>query len=113
MKGDLSKDGWAPSAYYVSKACVNAMTAMFARQHPDLLISACCLGWVETEMGRQVGRSPPKTPEEGARIPVKLAFDDIGGVSGKYWANASVSGRGSGETEVESKQCPVARFESW
>ena len=97
MNGGPGKDGWAPSAYYVSKACINAMTAIFARQNPDLLISACCPGWVETEMGRQVGNSPPKTPEEGARIPVKLAFDDIGGVSGKYWANPSVSGRGSDE----------------
>jgi carbonyl reductase 1 len=53
-------------------------------------------------MGRLVGSGktqPPKTPEEGARIPVRLAFDDLGGVSGKYWANSSVRGKGEGEVQ--------------
>jgi carbonyl reductase 1 len=40
---------------------------------------------------------PPKTAEEGAKIPFRLAFGDIGGVSGKYWANESVRGKGEGE----------------
>ena len=34
---------------------------------------------------------------EGARIPIRLAFGDIGDVSGKYWANPSVSNRGNGQ----------------
>ena len=34
---------------------------------------------------------------EGARIPIRLAFEDLGGVSGKYWANPSVSNRGDGQ----------------
>ena len=49
-------------------------------------------------MGSLIGR-PPKTPAEGAKIPVRLAFDDIQGVSGKYWANASVRSREEGEVQ--------------
>lgn len=53
-------------------------------------------------MGRLVGSrsvQPPKTPEEGARIPVRLALDDLGGVSGKYWANGSIRSRDAGEVQ--------------
>ena len=47
-------------------------------------------------MGLLVGRAP-KTPEEGAKIPVRLALGEIGEVSGAYWANASVRSREEGE----------------
>ena len=49
-------------------------------------------------MGVQIGRAP-KTPEDGAKIPVRLAFGDIGGVTGKYWANASVRSKEEGEVQ--------------
>ena len=35
--------------------------------------------------------------EEGARIPYRLGFKDIQGVSGRYWGNKSISGRGEGQ----------------
>lgn len=35
--------------------------------------------------------------EQGATIPVRLAVGDIGGVSGRYWANASIRSREAGE----------------
>lgn len=53
-------------------------------------------------MGQLVGTQktqPPKTPEEGARIPVRLALDDIGNVTGKYWANESVRSKDAGEVQ--------------
>ena len=37
-------------AYAFSKACVNALTRILARENPSLLINACCPGWVKTEM---------------------------------------------------------------
>jgi len=46
-------------------------------------------------MGGLVGR-PTKTTAEGARIPLKLAFGDVRGVTGEYWENPSVSGKASG-----------------
>ena len=84
-----TKNGWPRLAYSVSKACENAMTAVLARENPGLVINACCPGWVDTDMGRLVG-SPSKAPEDGAKIPLRLAFKDIGGVTGRYWGNPSV-----------------------
>ena len=49
-------------------------------------------------MGLLIGRAP-KTAAEGAKIPVRLGFGDVEGVSGAYWANSSVRGRGEGEVQ--------------
>lgn len=91
--------GTPKRAYSVSKALVTALTAMLARQHPGLTINCCCPGWVGTDMGRIVGSRPPKTPEQGATIPLHLAFGDTDGVTGKYWANDSVRGKGEGQVQ--------------
>jgi hypothetical protein len=37
--------------------------------------------------------------EEGARVPLNIALKDIGGTTGKYWANSSVSGTGEGQVQ--------------
>lgn len=49
-------------------------------------------------MGQLIGK-PPKKPEDGAKIPVRLALEDLGGVTGRYWANGSVRSRESGEVQ--------------
>lgn len=85
-------------SYGVSKAATNVLTRVLAQENENLVVNCCCPGWVNTDMGNQVGRAP-KTPEEGARIPVKLAFGDIEKVSGRYWANNSVSSRESGKVQ--------------
>ncbi|KAL8905904.1 MAG: hypothetical protein Q9207_002341 [Kuettlingeria erythrocarpa] len=53
--------GWKRQAYGATKAAENAITAVLAREHPGLIINACCPGWVDTDMGALMGR-PPKTP---------------------------------------------------
>lgn len=51
-------------------------------------------------MGKLVGRgNAPKTPEEGAQIPVRLAFEDLGGTTGAYFANDSVRSRELGKVQ--------------
>lgn len=35
--------------------------------------------------------------EQGAVIPLRLAFEDLGGVSGRYWANPYTGGTENGE----------------
>jgi NAD(P)-dependent dehydrogenase (short-subunit alcohol dehydrogenase family) len=102
--------GSPPKSYQVSKALVNALTVVLARENPDVLVNCCCPGWVDTDMGHQVGR-PPKTLEEGARIPVRLAIGELGKggdedgglgrdegerVSGRYFGNEGVTDRGWG-----------------
>lgn len=49
-------------------------------------------------MGRQIGR-PPKTPEEGARVPFRVAFGELGGATGRYWANDGVRSREEGKVQ--------------
>ena len=63
MKGTVEQQGWFNgfgAAYGVSKSCQNALTAVLAREHPDLLINACCPGWVASDMGKMLG-SPSKS----------------------------------------------------
>ncbi|KAF2685843.1 NAD(P)-binding protein [Lentithecium fluviatile CBS 122367] len=98
--------GWGSGArsYKVSKALILAMTMLLAKQNPEIMINCCCPGWVDTAMGHQAKGTPPKTPEEGARIPVRLAVGDLGvngdedgglgkeseRISGKFFENDSI-----------------------
>ncbi|PWY93210.1 NAD(P)-binding protein [Aspergillus sclerotioniger CBS 115572] len=90
--------GWPALTYFTSKAALNAATRILARDNPHLLINCCCPGWVDTPLGGQAGM-PPKTVEEGARIPLRLGFGKIGNISGRYWANDSVAGKGDGKVQ--------------
>ena len=91
----LSQSGWGHAdSYSVSKVCMNAMTQVLARENPKLLINCCCPGWVDSDMGNQVGR-PPKSLEDGAKIPVRLAVGNIK-ETGKYWSNPGISDTGDG-----------------
>lgn len=100
QSGQEEKAGWkhVGASYSVSKSCVTAMTAVLARENSGVLINCCCPGWVKTDMGGQVGDGG-KSPEDGAKIPVRLAIGDIGGVSGRYWANDGVQNTGDGEVQ--------------
>lgn len=62
-----------------------------------------------------VGSTPPKPPgksisklsvthcssidelADGAKIPIRLGFGDIGGVTGRYWGNPSIADTGYGQ----------------
>lgn len=100
--------GGPQRSYNVSKALLRAATRILSHQHrteyPDshVLINCCCPGWIDTDMGGLVSRRgtrPPKTAEEGARIPVRLALDHLGGVTGEYLANESVRSRDDGAVQ--------------
>ncbi|KAI5362480.1 putative short-chain dehydrogenase/reductase SDR, NAD(P)-binding domain superfamily [Septoria linicola] len=97
-------------SYNVSKALLRSATRILSKQaqtsstsssaSSDILINCCCPGWIDTDMGGLIssrGTRPPKTPEEGARIPVRLALDDLQGVTGEHWANDSVRSREEGK----------------
>jgi carbonyl reductase 1 len=110
------QSGWGSGArsYKVSKALINALTIVLAQQNPDTLVNCCCPGWVDTDMGNQAKGSPPKTLEEGARIPVRLAIGDLGPkgdeagglgneserVSGKFFENDNIMERGWGKAQL-------------
>lgn len=77
---EQEEDGWGPGArsYKVSKALVNALTVVLAGKHEGILVNCCCPGHVDTEMGNMARTKPPKTLEEGARVPTRLAVGDLG-----------------------------------
>jgi len=62
--GQHEAAGWPSSAYRVSKAALNALTRILARQSARLHVNAICPGWVKTDMG---GPSASRTVEQGAR----------------------------------------------
>lgn len=109
------QSGWGSGArsYKVSKALVNAITIVIAQENPDILVNCCCPGWVNTDMGNQAKGIPPKTLEEGAHIPVRLAIGDLGSkgdeeggfgevserVSGKFFENDNIMDRGWGKAQ--------------
>lgn len=108
--------GWGSGArsYKVSKALVNTLTISLARQYPNILVNCCCPGWVNTDMGNQANGKPPKTLEEGARVPIRLAIGDLGSsgdgdgsfsgeserVSGYFYENDSIVQPGWGKAKL-------------
>jgi carbonyl reductase 1 len=109
------RNGWGSKArsYKVSKALINTLTIVLARQHPNVLVNSCCPGWVNTDMGKQGQGTPPKTLEEGARTAVRCAIGDLGPegdvdgglgndsgiVSGMFYENENIMVPGWGKSK--------------
>jgi len=85
--GTYADKGWPRQAYGVSKIGVNAMTRIFAKILPEnILIQACCPGWVRTDMG---GSNARLSPDDGADTPVYLITtqdEDVLQNPGAFWA---------------------------
>lgn len=62
--GTHAAQGWPSSAYRVSKAALNALTRVLAKQSDRLHVNAVCPGWVQTDMG---GQNAPRSVADGAR----------------------------------------------
>lgn len=80
--------------YGFSKACANTYTLQLARRHPNLKINAVTPGFIETDLTRKYaisqGKTPAdvgmKTPDQGARAPLKLLFGELQG-NGRYYGS--------------------------
>lgn len=73
-------------AYSISKAALNAVTAVFAKKMEgvDVLVNSICPGWVKTDMG---GAEAPRSLEEGARGVIWAATLPKGGPSGGFFSD--------------------------
>ena len=62
--------GFDHPAYRISKAALNAQTAILSETLPELKINTMCPGWVRTEMG---GPNATRSVEQGAETAIWLA----------------------------------------
>ncbi|XP_067421651.1 carbonyl reductase [NADPH] 1-like [Emydura macquarii macquarii] len=93
--GVHEKEGWPNTAYGVSKIGVTVLSRIQARmlnekrKADQILLNACCPGWVRTDMA---GPNATKSPEEGAETPVYLALlsPDADGPHGQFVSEKKV-----------------------
>jgi len=83
--GSIASMSGKTPAYSVSKAGLNAVTRMLARDLEDegILVNAVCPGWTQTEMGEWGGRSVA----DGAAGIVWAATLDASGPSGGFFSD--------------------------
>ncbi|CAN1157474.1 (+)-neomenthol dehydrogenase [Linum perenne] len=89
--GSLEAESWPTKAgaYTLSKAALNAYTRIVAaKNYPNFCINCVCPGYVKTDISMNTGF---RTPEEGARGPVKLALLPDGGPSGCFFDQLEVA----------------------
>jgi carbonyl reductase 1 len=81
--GVYAAAGWPASAYNASKAGLNALTRVYARDLAPrgIRVNAVCPGWVRTDMG---GRSASRSVEEGAASIVWGALLEDGATGGFF-----------------------------
>ena len=89
--GREKAEGWPSAAYAVSKAGEIAFTKAIAveakKNGKNVLVNACCPGYVNTDMTKGNG---VKTVDEGAKTPVMLALGEIGGKGGEFWQHEKI-----------------------
>jgi NAD(P)-dependent dehydrogenase (short-subunit alcohol dehydrogenase family) len=81
-------------AYQTSKAALNALTLVFAKElsADGIKVNSACHGWVMTDMGHEDlpdygDAARPKTPEEGVDTPIWLATLPDDGPTGGFYSD--------------------------
>ena len=84
-EGKHAERGWPSTAYGTSKVGMTALTKVIARQAAsmdDVLVNACCPGWVATDMA---GSNAALSPDQGAETPIFLTSLPAGSPTGELW----------------------------
>ena len=75
-------EGFPIDAYCFSKAALNGLTRVLAKEHPGWHVNSACPGWVRTDMG---GKGAPRSVEEGASgVTWATTLGDGGPTGGVY-----------------------------
>jgi carbonyl reductase 1 len=82
------------SAYGFSKACVNLLTMITAREHPKLVVNGCTPGYIATDMTQHHAEAAGKTQadlgmkstHDGANAPLFLLFGTPEG-NGRFYGS--------------------------
>ena len=88
-RGQHARAGWPNTCYGVSKAALNALTRIMARELAarDIAVNSCCPGWCATDMSSHSG---PRSAAQGADTPAFLALLPPGSPSGHYWTDRQI-----------------------
>lgn len=86
-QGVHKQNGWSNTNYGMSKLALIAATKVLARDHPNILINACCPGYCKTDMTSQKGLRDPADGAKNAVIPSTV--DSPG--TGQFYSNFEVS----------------------
>jgi NAD(P)-dependent dehydrogenase (short-subunit alcohol dehydrogenase family) len=84
--GEHEARGWPSSAYRVSKAALNALTRILARQSSRVHVNSVCPGWVKTDMG---GPGASRDVDQGARGIAWAATLGADGPSGGFFRDGN------------------------
>lgn len=79
--------------YGLSKACVNMLNHVVAREHPGLVVNGCTPGFIATDLTKAfmgANTDGMKSPEHGATSCMHLLFAELEGPSGRYYGSDSV-----------------------
>eukprot|EP01018_Ginkgo_biloba_P038646 Gb_21191 [translate_table: standard] len=89
-QGLIESHGWPTkfSAYFISKAALNAYTRILARQYPSMYVNSVHPGYVKTDLNFNLG---VLSIEEGAEAPVMVALLPPGGPSGQYFSRKEIA----------------------
>lgn len=90
--GNHKENGWPSWPNAVAKMGMNALTRVYAKElakcgKEDILVNACCPGWVKTGMADD---NAPLTLDQGAETPVYLALLPAGSPTGHFWIDKKI-----------------------
>ena len=90
--GNHTEKGWASWPNAIAKIAVNAVTRIHAKEmveseKEDVIVNACCPGWVKTDMADE---HAPLSPDQGAETPVYLALLPPGSPTGQFWIDKEI-----------------------
>ena len=72
-EGNHKENGWPNTGYGVSKVGIIAMTKIFARKYPKMMVNSVDPGYCKTDQNNNQGFVPPS---RGATTPFLLATID-------------------------------------